>query len=70
MERPVIRCMVARALPEGTFSKIQIVPLHAVPVYIKAGYVAVGPDPEDMRNLIEWENERAQLENRPRWWQL
>lgn len=69
-ERPQIRVLVARPLSEaGTFSRSQIVPLYAVPVYLKAGYVAVGPDPEDLAAFIEWENEQHRLQNRPRWWQ-
>jgi hypothetical protein len=67
-DRPIIWCLVARPLPGGEFTRTARVPLGAVPTYLKAGFVAVGPDPADMEALAQYERETWHL-NRPRWHQ-
>lgn len=66
-DRPTIHCLVSRPLPGGEFTRSARVPLQAVPTYLKAGYIAVGPDPQDVAALIEWQNEQDRLGNKPRW---
>lgn len=56
--RPKIRCLIARPLHSGGFGKSRIVSLAAAYLAQRAGYVVVGPDPEDLQLLAAWERQQ------------
>lgn len=66
-ERPVLRCLVAKLLPNGRMGKTRIVSLGAAFLAMRAGgFAVVGPDPQDEAALAKWEREQEGI-NRPRW---
>jgi hypothetical protein len=66
VEKPIIRALIARKLPNGSFGKSRIVSLATAYIAMRSGaFAVVGPDPDDLIALAAWE--RAQLPfNQPR----
>ncbi len=67
MTRPVVRCLVARLLPNDRIGRTHIVSLGAAFLALRSGHFAVvGPDPKDEADLAQWEREQQGI-NHPRW---
>lgn len=65
-DRPTVRCLIARKLPNGSVGRSQIVTLGTAYLAKKCGaFVILGPDPDDMDALARWER-RHQPFNQPR----
>lgn len=66
--RPVVRCFIAKAIPGsyGDVERSRIVQLSTALAAMEAGWIVVGPDPQDMEKLAAWEREHAQPFNGPR----
>lgn len=67
LERPHVRCLVARTLRDGSFSRTKLVTLAEAYVHMQCGWQVVGPDPDDIDALEEWERTQNPFGNRPRW---
>lgn len=64
LTRPVVHCLVAYVTKTGVpMANPKRVPLEATPDYLALGFVAIGPDPQDMADLATWE--RACARPRP-----
>ncbi len=53
--RPSVRCLIARPLSDGGIGKSRIVRLSTAFLAMQAGFWVVGPDPDDVKALAEWE---------------
>jgi hypothetical protein len=67
-ERPVVRCFIAKPIPggRGDVERSRIVPLSVAFSAMQAGWMVVGPDPDDWEALMAWEQAQAQPFNGPR----
>jgi len=54
-ERPVVRCLVARPRSRGNVSDVELVSLEDAYRRQREGWYVVGPDPQDMIDLAQWE---------------
>lgn len=66
IDRPAIRCLIARPLKHGGIGRSRLVRLSTALLAVKAGYHVVGPDPDDVLALAQWEREQANPFNRAR----
>ncbi len=54
--KPIVKCLIARKLSNGSFGKSRIVSLGAAYLAMKSGaFAVVGPDPDDVLALAAWE---------------
>lgn len=58
--RPQVRCLIARPLSNGKIGKSRIVCLSTAFLAMRAGFHVVGPDPDDLAALAQWERDHAQ----------
>lgn len=56
--RPQVRCLIARPLKRGGYGRSRLVSLSTAYLALKAGFVVLGPDPEDLEALAKWEREQ------------
>jgi len=66
-DRPVIHCLVARPLRDGSLSRTKLVSLAEAYVHMRCGWLVVGPDPGDVEALEAWQRRQAPGLNPPRW---
>lgn len=60
-ERPVVRCLAAVTYGEGhIFGDVFHVSLETADRLRQSGYAIVGPDPDDMHALAQWERQQTQ----------
>lgn len=64
-EKPSVRCLIARPLSNGGIGKSRLVSLSTAFLALKAGFYVVGPDPDDLAALAQWEREQRPF-NQPR----
>lgn len=65
MDKPVLRCLIARILGDGLYGRSQFVDIGTAYLAVKSKqWVCVGPDPEDQLALAAWEREQTP---RPKW---
>lgn len=57
--------MVSRPLPGGELTRTARVSLATAYLYMQAGWMVVGPDPEDEAAFATWQRDHAFV-NRPR----
>lgn len=55
VKRPVVRCLVGLPADAGYVQRIVLVSLEAAAVLRDSGWYVVGPDPQDMIDLAQWE---------------
>jgi hypothetical protein len=65
-ERPIVKCLVARPLSNGHIGRSRLVSLSTALLALRAGWHVVGPDPDDLVRLAEWERENQPPFNAPR----
>lgn len=65
MERPVVKCLIARPLKNGGIGKSRLVSLSTAYLALRAGFHVVGPDPQDVEDLATWDRINAPF-NQPR----
>ena len=61
-EKPAVRCLIARKLDPAarTVGRSRLVSLQTAYIALRSGgWVAIGPDPEDMETLAAWERDQA-----------
>lgn len=66
LTKPVVHCLIARDLGKGRIGRSRRVSLATAYFAMKAGWVVVGPDPEDVEVLAVWERIHRQPFNPPR----
>lgn len=60
--RPIVYCFVAYVYADGcVWGAIHRVRLETAAWMKEAGYAVVGPDPEDMQDLAQWEREQGSI---------
>lgn len=60
MQKPRVRCLIAK--PRGTEGDVfmsDIVDLAEAHELMQEGYYVIGPDPQDMEALAQWEREHG-----------
>ena len=65
VDRPDVRCLIARPLKNGGIGKSRLVSLGTAYLALRAGFYVVGPDPDDLDALAKWDREREPF-NQPR----
>ena len=55
MDRPVLRCFVSFPITDELFSATALVSLDTAVLLKEAGYMVVGPDPQDEQELASWD---------------
>ena len=56
-DRPAVKCLIARPLRDGGIGKSRLVKLSTAYLALRAGFHVVGPDPDDIAALAQWERE-------------
>lgn len=58
--RPVVHALIAKDLGDGRVGRTRRVSLATAYLAMKAGWLVLGPDPEDLETLALWERINCQ----------
>jgi hypothetical protein len=59
MDKPSVRCLIARPLKNGGIGRSRLVSLSTAYLALKAGFHVIGPDPDDLMALAKWQREQT-----------
>lgn len=69
-ERPTVYCLVAIEILPGVYTEPALVSLELAAELHDKGYAVVGPDPEDIAAVEEYDRARRYLAIRRKWFEV